>query len=100
VTNPLRLRDRRFATLGHGAVWVTARGGYDQRVNRDVTLLARGDQKQAQRIFDAFAERTALEAEPVTGGMRFALEGTPRQIKVIETLHDIDTRWELYIALG
>jgi hypothetical protein len=69
-------------------------------VSREVILLAQGDPKNAQRIFDSFAERAALEAEPVAGGMRFALEETPRQIKVVETLNEIDARWELYVALG
>jgi len=69
-------------------------------VSREVILLAQGDPKHAQRIFDSFAERAALEAEPVVGGMRFALEETPRQIKVRQTLNEIDARWELYVALG
>jgi hypothetical protein len=62
-------------------------------------LLAYGDPKQSQRIFEAFAERTALDAEPVIGGMRFAPGSTSRQIKVLETLNDIDPQWELHVAV-
>jgi hypothetical protein len=62
-------------------------------------LLAQGDPKQAQRIFDAFAERTALQAEPVTGGIRFALDGRNRDVRVLETLNEIDSRWELHVLV-
>lgn len=68
-------------------------------MSEDFVLLAHGDPKQAQRIFEAFAERTALDAEPVTGGMRFTLAGTHRNVKVIETLNEIDARWELHVKL-
>jgi hypothetical protein len=74
--------------------------GTIQRVSREVILLAQGNPKEAQRIFEAFAERSALEAEPVTGGVRFAVDGTHRSVKVVETLNEIDARWQLHIALG
>jgi hypothetical protein len=69
-------------------------------VTREVVLLAQGDPRQAQRIFESFAERTGLVAEPVAGGVRYALDGTDREVKVIETLTDIDARWALHVALG
>jgi hypothetical protein len=69
-------------------------------VTGEVILLAQGDPRQAQRIFESFAERTGLVAEPVAGGVRYALDGINREIKVIETLTDIDVSWTLHVALG
>lgn len=69
-------------------------------MTREVILLAQGDPRQAQRIFESFAERTGLESEPVAGGVRYALDNTEREVKVIQTLTDIDAKWALHVAVA
>jgi hypothetical protein len=66
----------------------------------EVILVCRGDADAAQRIFMAFAERTGLVAEPVTGGVSYLLEGTDHRIKIVEILTDIDPHWPRHVALG
>jgi hypothetical protein len=66
----------------------------------ELLLLRRGDEQSAQRIFDAFAERTGLTARPVTGGVSYVLEGTDHRIKIVESLTDIDPHWPRHVALG
>jgi hypothetical protein len=70
-------------------------------VAEEVLLLSQGDPARAQRIFDAFAERTGLLMEPVTGGVRYTQEDSEhRRVKVLETLTEIDIDWVHYVALG
>jgi hypothetical protein len=66
----------------------------------ELLLLRQGDTASAARIFDAFAERTGLTAEPVMGGTRYSLEGAGHRIRIVETLNDIDPNWPRHIALG
>jgi hypothetical protein len=66
----------------------------------ELLLLRRGDAESAQRILDAFAERTGLAAQPVTGGVSYALEGPDHRIKIVEILTDIDANWPRHVALG
>jgi hypothetical protein len=66
----------------------------------ELILLSRGDADSAQRIFVAFAERTGLAAEPVTGGVSYRLEGPDHRIKIVEILTDIDPDWPRHVALG
>ena len=66
----------------------------------ELLLLTRGDRAVAQRIFDAFSERTGLKAHPVTGGVRYVLEGADHRIKIVEILTDIDRSWPQHVALG
>ncbi|MCW3031187.1 MAG: hypothetical protein JWM66_1320 [Solirubrobacterales bacterium] len=69
-------------------------------VAKELLLLRRGDAEAARRIFDAFAERTGLTAQPVTGGVSYALEGADHRIKIVEILTDIDADWPRHVALG
>jgi pyruvate carboxylase len=66
----------------------------------ELLLLRRGDAQAADRIFDAFAERTGLTAQPVSGGVSYALEGPDHRIKIVEILTDIDSDWPQHVALG
>jgi hypothetical protein len=74
--------------------------GRTNHVTGEVTLLAQGDPRQAQRIFESFAERTGLVPEPVAGGVRYVFDNTEREVKVIQTLTDIDAKWTLHVALA
>jgi hypothetical protein len=68
-------------------------------VSREVILLSLGDPRRAQQIFESFAERTGLVIEPIAGGVRCLLPGVDREIKVVETLTDIDATWARHVAL-
>ena len=65
----------------------------------ELLLLSRGDNANAQRIFEAFAERTGLEGQSVTGGVRYLLEDGGHRIKIVETLTDIDADWSRHVEL-
>jgi hypothetical protein len=66
----------------------------------ELLMLTRDDAATALRIFDAFAERTGLRAERVTGGVRYPLDGSDHGLKIVEILNDIDRDWARHIALG
>lgn len=74
--------------------------GTSRVVANELLLLRRGDGASAQRIFDAFAERTGLKAQRVTGGVSYVLEGADHRIKIVEILTDIDKDWPRHVALG
>jgi hypothetical protein len=66
----------------------------------DELIFFTRDEAKAMSIVDAFAERTGLTAEPIAGGVRFALQGEDHSVKVVETLSDIDAHWSRHITLG
>jgi hypothetical protein len=64
-----------------------------------ITLIPHDD--EAQRILDAFEQRTGLEAEDASDGARvYPIEGDEHQIDVVQTLTDIDEDWTDHIAVG
>lgn len=65
-----------------------------------LVFLVTGDPSKAQRILDAFAAQTGLAPEPAEDGTRFALDGADHQIKVVETLNEIDPAWSEHLSLG
>ena len=69
-------------------------------MTNELLLLRPGDAESAQRIFDAYAERTGLTAQPVTGGVSYVLEGADHRIRIVEILTDIDSNWPRHVVLG
>jgi hypothetical protein len=65
-----------------------------------LVFVITGDRSEAQRILDAFAGETGLAAQPSQEGTRFALGGPDHQIKVVETLNEIDADWSRHLSLG
>jgi hypothetical protein len=65
-----------------------------------IVMVARGDQRRAWRIIDAFAERTGLEARRSERVAEFTLRAGQRDIQVVATLTDIDRDWRHHIDLG
>ena len=64
-------------------------------------LVPRGDAAEAQRIIDAFGERTGLAGAPAAGGgTEFPLGPEDHGIKVVETLTAIADDWPEHVALG
>jgi hypothetical protein len=66
----------------------------------ELILLTRGDRASAESLFQAFAERTGLSAEPIEGGVRFALAGEDHAIRITQTLNSIDPHWSEHVELG
>ena len=70
-------------------------------MTNELLLVGQGDPERAQRIVEAFGERMGLVPEPVTGGVRYTLEGLEQQIRVVAgTLAEIDSGWTRHVALG
>lgn len=65
-----------------------------------LVFLVIGDRSEAQRILDAFADQTGLAAESRKDGTRFALDSPDHQIKVVETLNEIDPDWPRHLSFG
>ena len=64
-------------------------------------LRPQGDPAEAQRIIDAFAERTGLAPEPsAAGGTEFALGSDDHAIKVVQTLTEVAPDWAEHLELG
>jgi hypothetical protein len=58
-----------------------------------ITFIIR-NQPDGDRILDAFEEQTGLESEKPDDDTRvYPLEGDDHQVKVVQTLNDIDERW-------
>jgi hypothetical protein len=54
---------------------------------------------EADRILDAFEERTGLEPEDTVDDTRvYALEGEDHQVEVVQTLTDIDEHWSEHLV--
>ncbi len=54
---------------------------------------------EADRILDAFEERTGLASDETPEGRSFEIHGTEHSIKIVQTLNDIDETWPRHIAL-
>jgi hypothetical protein len=63
-----------------------------------ITLIPRDE--DGERIADAFAEQTGLEAEEADGRRIFTVDGTEHEIEVVQTLDGIDEDWTQHVALG
>ncbi len=66
----------------------------------EITFVYKDDPAGAKRVLDAFAAETGLEAEPHDGSVSFAVHGREHEIKVVETLNQIDSDWSRYVSLG
>ena len=54
---------------------------------------------EADRILDAFEQRTGLEPETTDGDRRvYPLEGEDHQVDVVQTLTDIDEGWSEHLV--
>lgn len=54
---------------------------------------------EADRILDAFEERTGLEPEEKDGNTRvYPLEGADHKVDVVQTLTDIDEHWSEHLV--
>jgi hypothetical protein len=65
-----------------------------------LVFVVTGDPSEAQRILDAFAAETGLAGQSGQESTRFALESSDHQIKVVETLNEIDADWPRHLSLG
>jgi hypothetical protein len=64
-----------------------------------ITFIA-NDTDAAERILDAFEERTGLESEQPDPQTRvYPLEGADHSVDVVQTLNAIDTDWPEYLKL-
>jgi hypothetical protein len=53
----------------------------------------------ADRILDAFEQRTGLEGEDDGDRRVFEVEGTEHEVDVVQTLTDIDEDWTDHVGL-
>jgi hypothetical protein len=66
----------------------------------DQIILTKLDE-DADRILDAFAERTGLEREDHDEHAHFALDDADdHEIDVVQTLTDIDEDWTDHVGVG
>ena len=65
-----------------------------------VILPREGDERRADEIIRAFAERTGLEPQQIDGGTSFPIEGAEHATNVVQTLDEIDPDWTEHVALG
>ena len=54
---------------------------------------------EAERILDAFEERTGLAGDETPEGRSYDIDGTEHEIKIVETLNEIDEEWPHHLAL-
>jgi hypothetical protein len=64
----------------------------------DTITLTKLDE-EADRILDAFEERTGLEAEDDVDRRVYPVEGTEHEIDVVQTLTDIDEDWTEHVGV-
>jgi hypothetical protein len=66
-----------------------------------ITFIANDtDSAAAERILDAFEERTGLESEQPDPQTRvYPLEGSDHGVNIVRTLTDIDADWTEYLTL-
>lgn len=62
-------------------------------------MVARGDERRAWRIIEAFAERSGLEARRSERVAEFTLIAG-HDIQVVATLTDIDRDWRTHLDVG
>jgi hypothetical protein len=60
-------------------------------------VLAEGG--RAEKILAAFADETGLTPETTTDGVSFELRDEDHDVKVVQTLNDIDPHWSRFISL-
>lgn len=66
----------------------------------EIIFLYKDDRAAAERIAGAFAAETGLAAEPHEASVSFEVHGREHEIKVVETLNEIDSDWSRYLSLG
>jgi hypothetical protein len=64
-----------------------------------IVMVARGDERRAWRIIEAFAERTGLEARRSERVAEFMLPAG-HDVQVVATLADIDREWRTHLDVG
>jgi hypothetical protein len=62
-----------------------------------ITLIPQDE--DGERIVDAFARKTGLEADEDDGRRVFSVEGVEHEIEVVQTLDSIDEDWTEHVAL-
>jgi hypothetical protein len=62
-----------------------------------VFVLAEGG--RAEKILATFADETGLMPETTRDGVRFELGRDDHNVKVVQTLNDIDPDWSRFISL-
>jgi hypothetical protein len=64
----------------------------------DEIILTKLDE-EADRILDAFEERTGLDGEDDGDKRTYPIEGTEHEIDVVQTLTDIDEDWTEHVGV-
>jgi hypothetical protein len=64
-----------------------------------IVMVARGDERRAWRIIEAFLKRTGLEARRNERVAEFTL-AAGHDIQVLVTLTDIDREWRTHLDVG
>ena len=54
---------------------------------------------EAERILDAFEERTGLAGNETPDGRSYGIEGTAHEIRFVQTLNEIDEHWPQHLDL-
>ena len=65
----------------------------------DQIILTKLD-ADADRIIDAFADRTGLDREEHGDHAHFPIEGAEHEIDVVQTLTEIDEDWTEHVGVG
>jgi hypothetical protein len=72
--------------------------GYSAVMASSITFVLK-NQPAADRILDAFEERTGLESEKPDEQTRvYPLEGDDHRVEVVQTLTDIDRHWSEHLS--
>jgi hypothetical protein len=66
----------------------------------DLILTNLDHSEQAERIMDAFEERTGLRGEAVTQGRFYDLEVVQEEVEVVQTLTAIDPTWTEHVGFA
>jgi hypothetical protein len=64
----------------------------------ELIFVMAGDGR-AEKILAAFADETGLTPETIGDGVRFELGREDHDVKVVQTLNDIDPDWSRFISL-
>ena len=66
----------------------------------DELVFLTNEDERGDSILEAFAARTGLAPQTISGGVRFELGEDDHELKVVEILTRIDAQWSRHITLG
>jgi hypothetical protein len=64
-----------------------------------IILTSLDDSPDAERILDAFEQRTGLDADRRESGRFYELADAEHRERIVQTLTDIDERWTDHVGL-